>query len=349
MISEKENFEKMLRKETPEFVTSLINLVQIVLPSVPVDRPEGGGAGIDGFGSNWIVPPGEPAIPDPSQNRILSDISNWRTEVIWPDLSKIDWEAGAKRDIPNRDPKKMIFIILPSGPFERLHDLMGFEEALMATITDPEECKEFFSKFCDFRIEQLKYIKKYYKPDIIQFQDDWGTQKDLMFKPDFWYFALEPNIKRVVNACHELGMIFNMHTCGKVDRIIDGIVQMGPDMIDSMMVCNDLDNWMDQYGRKVIFMGGIDAQGVIDRAGVSMSEIKKEVKSRINRYAGKGYYIPLPYATGPNMGPAMLFATIYGYTYKKPLKNSVRVISFLFRLKSILASANPGATADASH
>lgn len=314
MLSERDNFMRMVRGEEREYVPSVINLFQLVIPTVKADKPYGDVAGTDGFGRRWIQPEGQPVIPDPTQEPLLEDISAWDTQVSWPVLADLDWEAAAKRDIPHRNPNKVLLLQLTSGPFERLHDLMGFEEALMSTITDPEECEAFFSKFCDYRIEQLKYIKKYYNPDMIQFHDDWGSQQDLLFRPEFWREHIRPHVKRVIDACHEMDMLFNMHTCGKVDRIIDDIVDMGPDMIDSMMVCNDLDRWMEVHGGKVIFMGGLDNQGVIDRPGVTTKELRKEVKSRIRRYATKGNYFPMTYCTGPNVPKTLLFAAWYGYS-----------------------------------
>lgn len=338
MISERENFLRMVRGEERAFVPAVMNLFQLVIPTVPVDKPHGDVAGTDGFGRRWIKPENQPVILDHTQEVLLEDICDWETDVHWPDLASMDWEAAAKEDIPYRDPNKIMMVQLTSGPFERLHDLMGFEEALMATITNPEECEAFFSKFCDFRIEQLGYIKKYYNPDLIQFHDDWGSQKDLLFRPDFWREALAPNIKRVIDACHKMGMLFNMHTCGKIDRIIDDIVALGPDMIDSMMVCNDLDHWMDAYGKKVIFMGGLDNQGVIDRADVTPKELRSEVKSRIHRYASKGNYFPMTYCTGPNVPMTLLFAAWYGYTFDGVVKGLPRFLKLLTKLKKIAAS-----------
>lgn len=335
MISERENFLRMVQGKKREFVPAAMNLFQLVVPSVKVDKPGGEVAGTDGFGRRWIKPEGQPIIPDPHQEPQLEDVCDWESVVQWPDLSSLDWEAAAKRDIHHRDPDMILMVQLTSGPFERLHDLMGFEEALMATVTDPEECAAFFSKFCDFRIEQLGYIKKYYNPDLIQFHDDWGSQRDLLFRPDFWHEAIAPNIKRVIDACHEMGMLFNMHTCGKVDRIIDGIVEMGPDMIDSMMVCNDLDHWMDAYGKKVVFMGGLDNQGVIDRADATPKELREEVKSRIHRYASKGNYFPMTYCTGSNVPMTLLFAAWYAYTYDGVVKGLPRFLKLLAKLKAI--------------
>lgn len=340
MITEKENFMRMLRGELAAFVPSPMRLFRLVVPDVGVDRAPGTGAGVDGFGVRWIQPEGQPALPDPAQDHVLDDICDWREKVSWPDLDAVDWEGAVARDFANAVPGQMVLLQLTSGPTERLHDLMGFEEAAMATVTDPEECKDYIEAFCDFRIRQFGFIKKYYDPDMIQFQDDWGTQQNLMMTPGFWREAVAPGIKRCIDACHDLGMLFDMHTCGKVDLIIDDIVEMGPDLIDSMQVVNDLDGWMERHGRKVVFMGGLDAQGVIDREDATKAEIKAEVRNRIDRYASKGNYIPMPYSTNDaNMTTCLLEGAWYGYHFGGAKGGTRRFLELLRHAPKMRANA----------
>ena len=49
-------------------------------------------------------------------------------------------------------------MIICSGPLEQLHTMMGFDEGLMATILEPEACKEFFEAIIDYKIEMLEGI-----------------------------------------------------------------------------------------------------------------------------------------------------------------------------------------------
>ena len=328
MLSEKENFLRMIRGEEAEYVPSVINLFQITGCTAGIDGPGIETPNIDAFGVPMLNPEGQSMIPDPNRTPILDDICDWREKIVFPDLKSIDWEGSAARDIPKRDPNKILALIVPTGPFERLHALMGFENALMATIT----------RLCDYKIEQLPYLKKYYNPDMIQFHDDWGTQRDLMFSPDFWEYAIKDNIKRVIDAYHSEGIIFNMHTCGKVDKIIDQLVELGPDMIDSMMICNDLDRWMRDFGKKVVFMGGIDSQGVIDRDESTKKQLREEMKSRIYRYAPHGNYIPMVYTTGPNILPSLIFASWYGYGFKH---KAMAVPLFLRMLGGVAKQGKP--------
>ncbi len=218
--------------------------------------------------------------------------------------------------MPEKDPSKILCAMMVSGPFECLHDLMGFEEALCALITNPEECEAFFSRLCDFKIEQVKRLKKYYDVDMVHFQDDWGTQNDLMFQPELWRKLIRPHVQRVVDAAHEMGVLFDQHSCGKIDRIVGDVIGMGIDVLDPVQPVNDLAAWVDQYKDEVIFMGGLDAQNVIDDPSATDEEIMEEVKSKIDLFGKAGArYIPFVVALTPNVMKALDDSFIYGRTF----------------------------------
>lgn len=317
MISERENFMKMINREQPDFVSHQPSLLQMILPSAILDRAPGFGTGYDWFGVHWTEDPDMPMMPvtTAGMDPVLEDICDWHDVIKWPDLSQIDWEACAKKDVPVKDPNKILCAMMVSGPFERLHDLMGFENALCALLTDPEECEAFFSKLCDFKIEQLHYLKKYYDVDMVHFQDDWGSQKDLFFSPDLWQELIRPHVQRVINAAHELGIYFDMHSCGKIDRIVDDIIAMGVDVLDPAQPVNDLASWHEKYHDKVIFMGALNAQEVIDIPKTTAEEIKEEVHNKIDLLSNDGYFIPFAVSLSSRVMEALDEVYIYGRTY----------------------------------
>ena len=316
-ITERENFINMINKEKPDFVPHQPSLLQMILPSALADRAPGCGTGYDWFGVHWTEEPSMPMMPVPTFDapKVLEDIADWKDIIKWPDLSKIDWENCAKKDVPFKDPNKILIAMMVSGPFERLHDLMGFEEALCSLLTDPESCEEFFSKLCDFKIEQIKYLKEYYDIDAVHFQDDWGSQKELFFNPDIWRKIIKPHIKRVIDATHNIGVYFDMHSCGKIDRIIDDLVEIGPDIIDPAQPINDLQTWNKKYARKVIFMGGIDAQNIIDLPTSTEEEIRAETRRAIDLFCEKGYLIPFPISLSSNAKISLDESFIYGRSF----------------------------------
>ena len=321
-ITERENFLRMVDRQEPAFVPHQPSLLQMILPTALGDRPDGFGTGYDWFGVHWTEDPSMPMMPmaTPGVPPVLEDIEDWEEVVKWPDLDAIDWEACAAKDVPEKDPTKILCAMMVSGPFERLHDLMGFEGALCALITNPEECEAFFSKLCDFKIEQIKRLKKYYDVDMVHFQDDWGTQIDLMFQPEVWHKLLKPHVQRVVDAAHAEGVLFDMHCCGKIDRIIDDVVAMGIDVIDPAQPVNDLEGWIERLKDKVIFMGALDAQNVIDLVHTTDEQIVAEVRGKIDMFANAGaYFIPFAVSLTPNVMKALDESFLYGRTWYSDL------------------------------
>ena len=75
-------------------------------------------------------------------------------------------------------------MIICSGPLEQLHTMMGFDEGLMATILEPEACKEFFEAIIDYKIEMLEGILEYYPLDIVEQHDDYGHNNNSFISLD---------------------------------------------------------------------------------------------------------------------------------------------------------------------
>lgn len=322
-LTPKENMLCVLRHEVPEYVPYQPEAFQMIRANAIHERPYGYVTGYDWFGVHWTSEDGLP-VPTAGVEHVLKDITQWREVVKFPDLDDWDWETDAKRDCAGQDPDKLTFIIMGTGPFERLHSLMGFEGALCALITDPEECESFFSAVVDFKIKQMEYLKKYYKVDLVHFHDDWGSQKDLFFHPDIWRRLLKPHIKRAVDAAHEMGIYFIMHSCGKIDRIVDEIVGLGIDVLDPAQPINDLARWKRDFGHKVAFMGGIDAQNVVDNENCSEEDIRREVREKIDLLAPGGGYIPFAVSLSPRNAIALDEIKKYGRDFYKTKEHLMR-------------------------
>ena len=108
--------------------------------------------GTDWFGVEWKYEANVDAqAPDHSKPPVMEDICDWRELVKFPDLESWDWEKAVEIDhIADLDRENSLFeIMFVNGPFERLHMLMGFENALCSLLTDPEEVTAFFDAFMD--------------------------------------------------------------------------------------------------------------------------------------------------------------------------------------------------------
>ena len=109
-----------------------------------LERPPMNGGGKDWFGCEWIYSELAGAPAPSMEHYVLDDICNWREKVIFPDLDAWDWKKAMEEDqVAAADREhQVVNLVICTGIFERLHTLMGFEESLMAMITDPDRIQD---------------------------------------------------------------------------------------------------------------------------------------------------------------------------------------------------------------
>jgi uroporphyrinogen-III decarboxylase len=180
------------------------------------------------------------------------------------------------------------------GLFERSFLLLGMEQALMGYLTEPEEMAAMLSVIADYKISLIRKFHAIAPMDMIWYGDDWGTQQNLFLPPEVWRSVVKPHTQRIYNCLKSLGIIVNQHSCGKIESIFGDIVEMGADMWNPCQPCNDLAKLKREFGRSISFCGGIDSQFVLARPGVTVQEVRREVRRRIDELAAGGGYIAAP-------------------------------------------------------
>jgi uroporphyrinogen decarboxylase len=219
-MSERENILRLYRHEPVHHIPELATSMMFKWPINGFwERPPYNRGGKDWFEVDWIY--GESAdapVPDHIRPPMFGDIREWRDKLAFPDLDAWDWEKAGKIDkIEEIDRESAVLsIALTVGPFERLHALMGFEEAMIAMVSEPDVVADFFDALMAHKCRLIDQISRHYRPDIIHFHDDWGTQKNLFFSPEVWRKLLKPQIKKAADACHKNGVFFEMHSCGRI-------------------------------------------------------------------------------------------------------------------------------------
>jgi uroporphyrinogen decarboxylase len=135
---------------------------------------------------------------------------------------------------------QFVLVGLIRGHFERLHSLMGFEEALMALLTDTDEVAEYFKAFTEYRLKMIDQIAEYYKPDSIMLNDDYASAEGMLMDPELWRRILKPEIRRMIDRIHEHGIYCTMHCCGKMEPIFADYVEMKTDALHPVQAMNDV-------------------------------------------------------------------------------------------------------------
>lgn len=184
--------------------------------------------------------------------------------------------------VPNENSFK-INLIMGNGLFERLHFLMGFEEAMYALMEEPEECAALVSAIADFYIQIIEKVGKYYKPDYFTLLDDYAHKNGGLISPAMFREIIKPSLKRIVEAVEANGMKYIQHCCGQEQLFLDDFHDIGIRRIDPCQPCNDLPAMKKKYP-DMGFMGGLDLQGVVDVPDVTEQQLRDEVDRCIREY-----------------------------------------------------------------
>ncbi len=227
--------------------------------------------------------------PD-TQDIKFDSIEDWKEKTQFPDLENLDFspmEEEAKA-FTDRDQKMLQYVSL-NGIFERTHTLMGFENALCASMEDPEEYGKLLEAIADHKIRLFKKVYDICQPDILVYHDDMAAQTGQFFPLSFYEEYIFPQYKRIVDAARKIGYAHIVHhSCGKIEKLIPSWLSCGFDGWDSVMACNDLAKIKEQYGDRIVFMPGLDTQRVLGLPESSRQDIEKMVVDWMEMLAGDG-------------------------------------------------------------
>ena len=178
-----------------------------------------------------------------------------------------------------------------TGPFERMHCLIGFEDALCAFYEDPEVVEEFFAAMLEYKKAVVDCVAEYIKPEIMIFDDDYGTSRATFMNPDMWREFFPQFWKPLVDYVHSKGIKFELHSCGYITPLVGDFVELGMDILQPIQTNNDLKAMKEQWGDKIIFRLAIfDKQ--FDRLEQTEDEVRADIWSYYATLAPGGNFIP---------------------------------------------------------
>lgn len=285
----RENMECIFNHEKPEWIPHLGHDTYGIRDYI-VERPIMT-TGYDQWGCHWISCPDSLGITHPDTSEVMfEDIEDWRDKTHFPDIDNIDFSSMVEeaKAFTNRDEKMLQYVSL-NGIFERTHTLMGFENALCAAMDDIEEYGALLAAIADHKIRLFKKVYEICQPDILVYHDDMASQAAQFFPSYVYEDYIFPQYKRIVDAAREIGYKHVVqHSCGRIEALIPAWLSCGFDGWDSVMACNDLPAIKKKYGDRIVFMPGLDTQGVLGRQGSSRSDIEHMVVDWMEMLAGDG-------------------------------------------------------------
>jgi uroporphyrinogen-III decarboxylase len=168
---------------------------------------------------------------------------------------------------------------------------MGFEDALVNMLLEPEHMKELCQAIGEYRFSYMKLIVDYLKPDVMLTHDDWGTKTALFMNPDTWREFIKPQYVKTYRYMKDHGVIIMHHADSFLEPIVEDMVELGVDIWQGVLPQNDIPVIQGRLGGRMALMGGIDA-AVVDRGNSTEEEIRRETRRVCEEYASAGHFIP---------------------------------------------------------
>ncbi len=313
MYTPKENFLRLMRGDSPVWLGDPWDcfcqgpvLGPVILDAITLTdtRPSPGQHGVkDRWGVMWDWPEGAPgAVPVPGEEfLVLKDIHDWREVVNFDNIpadEHIPWELPEKLNPPFDRENKLLMVASFCGMFEFAHQILGFEEALVDFLEEPEEMYAMLSAYTDWKIKTVGIAIDRLQPDVIHSQDDWGNKSNIFLPPAVWREQIKPHYNRFYGYIKSRGVMIQHHSDSVNDAVAEDMVDLGIDMWQGVIPQNDIRRVIERTEGKLFIMGGLDMHK-IDFPNAKEEDIRRHVREVIDTYMPLGSFIP----TVPNIVP----------------------------------------------
>ena len=184
-------------------------------------------------------------------------------------------------------------------PFERFQFIRSMEQSFMDVLMEEDG---YFDLLEVMHNHFCKEVEAWAQTDIdaIFLMDDWGTQNGLMVSPDIFRKRFKPMYKDYCSIARLYGKKVFMHSDGYITEIIEDLIEVGVDAINSQLFCMDMKELGEKYKGRISFWGEIDRQDILPNA--TRKEIKLAVE-KVYHYLYDGGGVIAQCEFGPGAKP----------------------------------------------
>lgn len=186
----------------------------------------------------------------------------------WPDPKKYIDPKECKQIAENAPKDKAIVGVIWSAHFQDACAAFGMEEALVKMMCEPEMFRAVIDRIVDFYLEANEIFYEATKGKIhgVLIGNDLGSQQSLMLSPELIREFVIPGTRKLVEQAKKYGLKVIHHSCGSIYDIIPDLIDAGVDAIHPIQaLAKDMEpqKLKDDFGDKVSFAGGVDAQHLL--------------------------------------------------------------------------------------
>ena len=155
-----------------------------------------------------------------------------------------------------------------SAHFQDTCAAFGMETALVKMLTEPDVYHAVNDKIVDFYLHanEIFYESTKGKLHAVLIGNDLGSQTGLMLSPVLIREFVLPGTRKFVEQAKSYGLKVIHHSCGAIHDIIPDLIEVGVDVIhpiQALATGMNPQRLRDEFGCKVSFCGGVDAQNLL--------------------------------------------------------------------------------------
>lgn len=303
-MTQKEAVYAMLQGKKTDTIVNGWEPFQLVFDDVilhcnpmPVD-----GVYVDAWGVTMVQEPDQPgAMPSEDPDLLAcSDITEWKEQLTVPDVMNwdLDFSGALAQKKAAEEAGKIPLSFLPCGVFELTHNILGFEEALVAYLAEPDDMHELVDAIFEYKKQCIRRQIEGWQPAGFLMHDDWGSRNTLLMDPDTWREYFKESYRELFQIIHDSGAFVMLHSDSNNERIAADMEEIGVDIWQGALPTGDIAGMQKNLPGNMIFMGGYDS-AIIDRADSTKEEIREEVLRACRDYLPGGKFIPCITYGGP--------------------------------------------------
>jgi uroporphyrinogen decarboxylase len=159
---------------------------------------------------------------------------------------------------------RYVLAMVYGSHFEKAYFARGFGNFLMDIAGDLAFAQHLCREIVDRNMTMLEQVVHCPEIDGVLLGSDWGSQRGELIAPDVWDELIRPGEQREYDLVHAWGKHVWVQSCGKIDRLIPRLVEMGVDVLNPVQPeCMDLAALKRDHGHKLAFWGGINTQQLL--------------------------------------------------------------------------------------
>ena len=191
----------------------------------------------------------------------IADLSKHKNYT-FPDPLSPKRFTSLKKAIDRFGNKRAVILNLRDG-FSDMRDLLGYENALISMLLDPEAYMELLDRVVDYNLILAERAVKEFGIEIVATTDDIANAGGLLIEPETYFETLGKGFSKVMKAYKDLGLRIIKHCDGDCTPVIDFWIESGIDCLDPIDPGAGLkmETMKKQYGLKIALKGNIDCTG----------------------------------------------------------------------------------------